>query len=163
MEMQFEYHSKPYKVEADADGSTLLVKIDDKIYKAKICRRDEHILQLHINDKNYQIVFAERGDERFLAVNGRNYVLKRLAEQKERRGAIHAHATQDLTAPMPGKIMRVFAKDGDVVEVGQALLILEAMKMEHTIKAHRAGVVTGLSLKEGDQVQLGQALLDIAE
>ncbi len=68
-----------------------------------------------------------------------------------------------ITAPMPGKILEVKVADGDTVERGQPLLVMEAMKMEQTISAPRDGVVTGLSLKPGDQVADGATLLTITD
>ncbi len=68
-----------------------------------------------------------------------------------------------ITAPMPGKILEVKVADGDTVERGQPLLVMEAMKMEQTISAPRDGVVTGLSLNAGDQVADGATLLTITD
>ena len=65
--------------------------------------------------------------------------------------------------PMPGKISKLFVESGENVEEGQALLMLEAMKMEHTIKAPCSGVVELLSLEQDMQVSDGQLLLNIAE
>lgn len=68
-----------------------------------------------------------------------------------------------ITTPMPGKILKTLVKEGDIVEQGQPLLILEAMKMEHTIKAPIAGSVEQMSLTAGSQVADGQILLKITE
>ena len=64
-----------------------------------------------------------------------------------------------LTAPMPGKIVAILVKPGDTVQKGVPLLIMEAMKMEHTIAAPRDGVVRELLYAVGDQVQDGAQLL----
>ena len=64
-----------------------------------------------------------------------------------------------LTAPMPSKIVAVMVAVGDRVERGAALVILEAMKMEHTITAPTAGVVADLHYAVGDMVSEGEALL----
>ena len=64
-----------------------------------------------------------------------------------------------LTAPMPGRIVTVLVKPGAAVEKGQPLLVLEAMKMEHTITAPAAGAVTALPFVAGDQVEEGVDLL----
>ncbi len=64
-----------------------------------------------------------------------------------------------LTAPMPGKVIAFFAKAGDVVTQGQALAVMEAMKMEHTLHAPRDGVVAELLYAVGDQVGEGGELL----
>jgi 3-methylcrotonyl-CoA carboxylase alpha subunit len=64
-----------------------------------------------------------------------------------------------LTAPMNGTMVSVLVNAGDKVEKDQALMIMEAMKMEHVIKAPSDGVVTGLFYKNGDMVDGGSELL----
>ena len=68
-----------------------------------------------------------------------------------------------LTAPLPGKILQVLVAEGDAVEAGQALMVLEAMKMEHTITAPAAGTVAALRFAPGDQVEEGTELLVIED
>ena len=63
-----------------------------------------------------------------------------------------------LVAPMPGLVIRVGAQIGDSVTAAQPLVWLEAMKMEHTITAPAAGVLTALNVKAGDQVEVGAVL-----
>ena len=69
--------------------------------------------------------------------------------------------TGGLTAPMPGKIIAVHVQAGAVVKRGQALLVMEAMKMEHTINATTDGVVSEVFFFVGDQVSEGVALLSM--
>jgi 3-methylcrotonyl-CoA carboxylase alpha subunit len=71
----------------------------------------------------------------------------------------HAHEGGRLTAPMPGKVVAFLAQPGDKVRQGQALAVMEAMKMEHTISAPRDGVVAELLYGVGDQVAEGGELL----
>jgi 3-methylcrotonyl-CoA carboxylase alpha subunit len=68
-----------------------------------------------------------------------------------------------IITPMPGKVLKVMTAVGDEVIVGQPLLILEAMKMEHTIKSAVDGVIEQLSLSEGTQVSDGEILVKITE
>ena len=68
-----------------------------------------------------------------------------------------------LTAPMPGKVIAFFSKPGDAVTQGQALAVMEAMKMEHTLHAPRDGVVAELLYAVGDQVAEGGELLRLAD
>lgn len=64
-----------------------------------------------------------------------------------------------LTAPMPGKVVQVMVEDGATVEKGQPLVILEAMKMEHTIAAPANGTVTAVHFQAGDLVGDGDELI----
>jgi len=66
-----------------------------------------------------------------------------------------------LTAPMPGKILKINIKKGSQVSQGEALIILEAMKMEHTIKANTEGTVTEVFVNVGDQVENGADLMKV--
>ncbi len=68
-----------------------------------------------------------------------------------------------LTAPMPGKVVSFLTKAGDTVQRGQALAVMEAMKMEHTISAPHDGVVEELLYAVGDQVAEGGALLRLGK
>ena len=74
-----------------------------------------------------------------------------------------AASTGQLTAPMPGKLIAYMAKPGDKVARGQALAVIEAMKMEHTIHAPRDGVVSDCLYAPGDQVGEGSELLRLQE
>ncbi len=68
-----------------------------------------------------------------------------------------------LHAPMPGRVVRVHVSEGDEVADGQLLVVMEAMKMEHTLRAPFAGVVTGVRATEGDQVEADAVLVIVEE
>lgn len=68
---------------------------------------------------------------------------------------------QTLNSPLAGNIFKVLVKDGDVVNSGDVVIIMEAMKMETEIRASVSGVISNISTKEGDAVQTGQPLLAI--
>jgi 3-methylcrotonyl-CoA carboxylase alpha subunit len=78
-------------------------------------------------------------------------------------GLAGAHASKDaLQAPMPGVVLAVRASDGEQVQRGQILIVLEAMKMEHSLAAGGDGRVTELRVKAGDRVREGDLLLKIS-
>jgi 3-methylcrotonyl-CoA carboxylase alpha subunit len=115
----------------------LLVRLDGRAFKARAVRagRDWH-------------VFCE-GDDR------------RLALKEELAGVDEDARAGSLAAPMPGKIIQVMIEAGAKVAKGQALLILEAMKMEHTITAPADGVVKDVHYGAGDQVLEGAELITL--
>jgi biotin carboxyl carrier protein len=66
-----------------------------------------------------------------------------------------------IVAPMPGKIVRILVAEGDLVEAGQGILVVEAMKMQNELKAPRAGTVTSIAVKAGDGVNAGAVLATV--
>lgn len=69
--------------------------------------------------------------------------------------------TGDAKAPMTGQIVEVFVEQGEQVHAGQKLLVMEAMKMQHTVSAPFDGTVTALPVARGDQVADGQLLVRV--
>jgi biotin carboxyl carrier protein len=79
-----------------------------------------------------------------------------------RQGGASAGASGDvLRAPMPGRLTRIFVREGDRVASGERLAVVEAMKMEHVLHAGAAGVVKTLARREGDQVDLGAVIVEL--
>jgi len=65
-------------------------------------------------------------------------------------------------APMPGLVVRVEVSQGEVVEIGKGLVVVEAMKMENELRATHAGVVAQIHVKAGDRVEKGAALVTLS-
>ncbi len=66
---------------------------------------------------------------------------------------------QNVTAPMPGKVVRVLVETGDLVETSQGLVVVEAMKMQNELKANRPGPVIEIRAREGETVGAGDTLV----
>jgi acetyl/propionyl-CoA carboxylase alpha subunit len=90
--------------------------------------------------------------------DGIAYVLERLQE-----GARPAarHGAEGLEAPMPGRVIAVRVAPGDEVTRGQELLVIEAMKMENSVRAPRDGIVDSVAAKVGDMVGPGAVLVEL--
>lgn len=71
-------------------------------------------------------------------------------------------ASGDVRAAMPGKVVKLLCKVGDLVKAGQGLLIIEAMKMENELRAPATGKIMSLGVREGQTVESGQALVTLA-
>ncbi len=83
------------------------------------------------------------------------------AEPKKEEAPAAPAGAQSVEAPMPGNIWKVLVKAGDQVEEGQALVILEAMKMENEISAPAAGTVAKVHVDEGASVDSGDVLVSL--
>jgi 3-methylcrotonyl-CoA carboxylase alpha subunit len=102
-----------------------------------------------------------RGDSLYLQWDGE---LRRV-ESYDPISAVEASHSHHggLTAPMNGSIVRVLVEAGQAVEAGAQLVVLEAMKMEHSIRAPHAGVIKALYCQEGEMVSEGSALVELEE
>ncbi|MBD0856245.1 acetyl/propionyl/methylcrotonyl-CoA carboxylase subunit alpha [Corynebacterium striatum] len=86
----------------------------------------------------------------------------RKKSKKRRGGGAKAAASGDaVVAPMQGTVIKVNVEEGQEVAEGDVVLILEAMKMENPVKAHKSGTVTGLAVEQGAQINKGTPLLEI--
>ncbi|KHD88658.1 MAG: acyl-CoA carboxylase subunit alpha [Bdellovibrio sp. ArHS] len=93
--------------------------------------------------------------------NGRVFTLDASSGRKSRRKAGAAGSSDQVMAPMPGKVTKILVSTGDSVTAGQAVLVMEAMKMEYTLKADIAGMINSIDCTVGEQVALGKALIKI--
>jgi len=101
------------------------------------------------------------GEERHVFCAGRHIRLL-LVDPLAHAGEEEAHGGH-LTAPMAGTVVAVAVKAGDRVAKGAPLMILEAMKMEHTITAPAPGIVAAVNFQVGDRVKEGADLVEIAD
>ncbi len=116
--------------------------------------------EISLNGQRHRIAVYAHGDT--LAVFAAAGALELLEYDPITHAAANVDDGGSLTAPMPGKIVALFVKAGDIVEAGQPLAVMEAMKMEHTLTAPRAGSVVELLYTLGDQVGEGAELLVLA-
>lgn len=110
--------------------------------------------------RTHRAVVARRSDRVLVALDG---VVHTFAVGDEAAaGGAGGVGSGTVTAPMPGKVIRVAVAVGDAVEPGQALVVLEAMKMETTLAAEVAGTVEAVHAAEGAMVDGGAVLVEIA-
>ena len=116
-----------------------------------------------------QVVVVEVGGKRLevvlpggLSLGGGGSATKKKAPKRSGGGKAGAVASGDsLTAPMQGTIVKIAVEEGQAVEVGQLVVVLEAMKMEQPINAHRAGTISGLTATVGETVTNGAVIAEI--
>jgi len=116
-------------------------------------------LRLHTPQGVMLAEVTAAGATRFVRVHGMDFVLER--ETSTSRGT-RAHGG-GLEAPMPGVVTRVLVSAGQAVKQGQPLVAIEAMKMEHVLRAPRDGRVRAVAARQGEMVNGGAALVELEE
>ncbi len=91
-------------------------------------------------------------------MNGRCYVIEKRAADQVLRAGIEVQRRREIKISMPGKVVKVLVNEGAKVKEGQAILILEAMKMQNEIKSPQPGKITQIKLKPGESVEAGSLL-----
>lgn len=92
---------------------------------------------------------------------GRTFTVEQGGSKSHRSSSTSEAAHGIIESPMPGKIFKLNCKAGDTVSAGQTVCIIEAMKMEYSLKAPFAGKVKDVVKKPGDQLILGEKILEI--
>jgi len=115
-----------------------------------------------IVDGEIQLALTEQvGTDMWVSSKGWSYKIKNFGVNRPKLKKKSAAGSGSITAPMPGQILKVLVKNGDKVEEGQALFMVEAMKMEHTLKAPYTGTVSDSNFKAGDTVSSTDVILKI--
>jgi biotin carboxyl carrier protein len=120
---------------------------DNKSYRAEVVKTDAQTktFTIKINGRIYNVELKDRFD---------------ILLEKMGMTTVAAGKVNSIKAPMPGLIIDLKIKVGDVVKAGDPLLILEAMKMENIIKAPGEGVVKSVKAKKGESVEKNQVLIE---
>jgi biotin carboxyl carrier protein len=128
--------------------------------RASVVEVEAGIYSVLLGGRSFEARIEKSGEAWAVTVGGRRYVVevsdpRRL---KRRRDAVYGEGRQRVVSPMPGKVVRVLVAQGDEVEAGEALLVVEAMKMQNELKAPRAGRVALLTAQAGAAVAAGEVL-----
>lgn len=117
-------------------------------------------LKVTVDQTEYEIDVEVQEEERqglgpiLIGVNGGS-------NEIPTKASMPAASSNAIVAPLAGSVARILVKDGDTIEAGQVLLVLEAMKMETEITAPADGTVQTVLVAPGDAVQGGQALIEL--
>ena len=117
--------------------------------------------ELIVDGRRSRVVTARDGNRIWVWCEGEVYEFEPARRSRASGGADH-HPGAGLEAPMPGRVRRLVATPGSAVKRGDVLLVLEAMKMEHAIRAPDDGTLARFHVAEGDLVESGMELAELA-
>ncbi|MHB8214814.1 MAG: biotin/lipoyl-containing protein [Candidatus Sulfotelmatobacter sp.] len=125
---------------------------------AVLARAD--VLSLRIGDLAYEVKSERGANDLHLWVGNTGFTVE-LRDPRSLRGrsrAAEGHGPRKITAPMPGKVVRLLVRQGDAVEAGAGVAVVEAMKMQNEIKSPKQGTVQKILVTEGAAVNAGDVL-----
>ncbi len=138
------------------------VELAGKVHQVDAFRPDSGTISLLVESRSYSVQLDSRKTEVKVHIRDNQYPIEILDERRFRMRHAADKLTlagrQVLTSPMPGKIVKVLARVGDVVKEGQGIAVIEAMKMENEVKSPKDGKVVELHVVEGQAVDGGAKL-----
>lgn len=157
-------------LEMDVQGSNgkLTVSRGDASYDVDMIRLDDRRYSVIINNRSYVVEAGSEKSAIRLLVDQHEWVVPVLNRQQRLESEILGSAETESTervirAPMPGMILRVEVAPGDTIEVGQPLLVIEAMKMENEIRAKVPGVVKEIHARPKQAVEKDDLLIKLGD
>ena len=154
------------EVEFEARAGRLFLEVEGRQVEADFVRLpDGEVYSLLVDGHSHEVTVAHRGASLDVTVNGttipvevRSPLEKLLAQTAGDRAKGRG---ETITAPMPGAVVAIRVKPGDVVHAGQPVVVLEAMKMQNELAAQSGGVVSEVLVTVGAAVASGAALLKL--
>jgi biotin carboxyl carrier protein len=174
--MRYHYQTgdTTHEVELERHGEGYRATINGQVYDVEVLDDQPGTLALRLGSpagdgpgatgRPYVVYWGAEKDARWLSSQGCTYRLERPSSGRPRsRAAAGAAGDGGLRAPMPARVRAVQVAEGDVVDAGQTLLLLEAMKMEIRLASPRRARVARLLAKTGETVEREQVLVELVD
>jgi len=143
--------------------SQYTLKVNDRQYTAEIMEITAEQARIIVDDTEYTVELVELGRRPSVAPARTASDRPAAAPAQKTRPTSSIQAPGGtITAPLPGQILQLKVKEGDTVDAGQCVMVMEAMKMENQITAPHNGTVKRVFVSEGDSVGEGDPLVEIA-
>jgi biotin carboxyl carrier protein len=153
---------KTRTVELERDAEGWRISVNGTLLHADATEIAPNIFSVVLNGQSHEIRIAPHLDGTLTLQTRYHEFTAELIDPRawrgRRHGAVEAEGRQQITAPMPGKVIRLLVQPGDNVQAGQGVLVVEAMKMQNEVRSPKTGTVERLLVQEGQPVNAGQAL-----
>jgi biotin carboxyl carrier protein len=148
-------------------GTRALIAVDDKKYDLDIVEVENGVYSILYNGQSYNVELIEGESSKKYLVNtfAKSFNVEIIDAEtkyiKNRNQGQELEGANNIQSPMPGKIVKIPVKVGDVVETGQTLIVVEAMKMQSEFKSTGDKIVREILVKEGDTVEAHQLMIKL--
>jgi len=151
---------KSYRLDLSQAGGRWSCRVDGREVEVDAVLARPNVLSLRIGNKAYEVKCERVGGDVHIWVGSQRFAVD-LRDPRSLRGrtrAVDDHGPKKLTAPMPGKVVRILLTQGTDVEAGAGVLVVEAMKMQNEVKSPKKGTIQKILVSEGTAVNAGDVL-----
>jgi biotin carboxyl carrier protein len=151
---------KSYRLELNHAEGRWSCRLDGRDMEIDAILARPDVLSLRIGNKAYETKSERVANDLYLWVGSRRFAVE-VRDPRSLRGRKRAgddHGPKKIVAPMPGKVVRLMVREGDEVELGAGVAVVEAMKMQNEIKSPKKGTVQRILVSEGATVNAGSVL-----
>jgi biotin carboxyl carrier protein len=153
---------KKYQLKIEEkEKKDIIVVLGKKRYRVSVEFINKQEILLKVNSKIYNVMISSNTRTYSVFVTGKCYQIEKKSVRQILGDSPDKLKKKDVITSMPGKIVKIFAKEGEMVERGQPILILEAMKMQNEIKSPQAGKLISIKPKPGLSVEAGAVLFSV--
>jgi biotin carboxyl carrier protein len=155
-DLDIELDRRDAVVRAVVDGRPLEMEVSEPEPGVFLFKRDALVVEA--------VVSAAKDGEQLISLKGEEISVKVFDARKlsaSGRGDAESDGKAEIRTAMPGKVVRILTAEGDLVEKGDGVIVVEAMKMQNELKSPKAGVVKKVSVPEGSTVGAGDVLVVI--
>jgi biotin carboxyl carrier protein len=151
---------KNYRLELNRADGRWACRLDGREVEVDAVLARPDVLSLRIGNMAYEVKSERVANELHLWVGSTPFAVE-VRDPRSLRGRTRTgddHGPKKITAPMPGKVVRLLVREGDEVETGAGVAVVEAMKMQNEIKSPKKGTVQKILVSEGAAVNAGDVL-----
>jgi biotin carboxyl carrier protein len=160
MTYEISIDGKNYRLELSQTEGRWTCRLDGREIEVDAVLARPDVISLRLRNKAYEVKCERVGSGLHLWVGSVRYQaeVRDPRSLRSRARAIDDHGPRKLTAPMPGKVVRILLREGAEVEAGTGILVVEAMKMQNEVKSPKKGRIQKIVVSEGAAVNAGDVL-----
>ncbi len=151
---------KKYRLELNQVEGRWSCRLDGREIEVDAVLARPNVLSLRIGKKAYEVKCERVASDVHIWVGSRRFApeVRDPRSLRSRGRSVDEHGPRKLTAPMPGKVVRILLTQGSEVEAGAGVLVVEAMKMQNEVKSPKKGTIQKITVAEGSAVNAGDVL-----
>ena len=161
MKLKVKIEGRTREVEAAREGGRIRWRLDGQAVEADALKVAEETYSILLGGQAFEVSVRASADGLLIHAGGQEFSAA-ILDPRQWQGR-HGHTVEvegrlQILAPMPGKIVRVLVKQGEPVQAGQGIVVVEAMKMQNEVRSRKTGTVEKLLVAEGKTVNAGELL-----